>query len=364
MLDGAVFHVWGTAPSFRSADGGFIKAPIFSRIIRYLIAFFPFLEKRMQRDKYDGLKAYFKTNRIECVLAEYGMSGASIADFCKKENIPLIVHFHGYDISKHQVVSEWLPLYRKMFASCTNVIAVSTMMQRALVELGAPSQKISLNYYGPAGDCFLSKADYGNNWFIAVGRFVEKKAPQLTILAFLRVLQAEESARLMMIGDGPLHGSCIWLAKSLGIDDKIRFEGALPHAETLQRFEQAFCFVQHSVTATNGDSEGTPVAVMEAGAAGLPVISTRHAGIPDVVVEEETGVLVEEGDVDAMAVAMLRLYRDRNLCAQMGAAARTRIREHFSMEKHIGILNDLIEKAINSNNQNLPDGSQVPNSKN
>jgi glycosyltransferase involved in cell wall biosynthesis len=76
------------------------------------------------------------------------------------------------------------------------------------------------------------------------------------------------------------------------------------------------------------------------------VVSTRHAGIPDVVVEEETGLLVDEGDIEAMAAAMLRLYRDRNLCAQMGAAARTRIREHFSMEKHIGLLNDLIKKAV------------------
>jgi glycosyltransferase involved in cell wall biosynthesis len=105
---------------------------------------------------------------------------------------------------------------------------------------------------------------------------------------------------------------------------------------------EALAFVQHSVTAPNGDMEGTPVAVLEAGAAGLPVIATRHAGIPDVVIEGETGLLVDEHDVEGMAAMMIRLAEMPETAMEMGSAARKRVREHFSMEQHISLLNRCI----------------------
>ena len=105
--------------------------------------------------------------------------------------------------------------------------------------------------------------------------------------------------------------------------------------EQLALMESARAFVQHSVEAPSGDAEGTPVAVLEAGASGLPVVATRHAGIPDVVIEGKTGLLVEEHDVAGMADAMLRLIDDPPLAANLGAAARDHVRAHFSMERSI-----------------------------
>ena len=81
---------------------------------------------------------------------------------------------------------------------------------------------------------------------------------------------------------------------------------------------RARVFVQHSVVAEDGDHEGLPLAILEAGAHGLPVVATRHAGIPDAVREETDGFLVDEGDVQAMAVAMYRLAQDAALAARMG----------------------------------------------
>jgi colanic acid/amylovoran biosynthesis glycosyltransferase len=104
--------------------------------------------------------------------------------------------------------------------------------------------------------------------------------------------------------------------------------------------------VQHSVVAESGDSEGTPVAVLEAGASGLPVLATRHAGIPDVVVEGTTGLLVDERDVDGMAEHMVRVLRDPALAGALGRAARAHVAENFSMAHSVARLWRVIESTI------------------
>ena len=101
-------------------------------------------------------------------------------------------------------------------------------------------------------------------------------------------------------------------------------------------------FVQHSLVASDGDSEGNPVAVMEAQLSGLPVIATRHAGIPEVVVDGVTGVLVAEGDVEAMANAMLTLLEEPMLAQQFGQAGQKRAREHFTVEHHLRDVTELL----------------------
>jgi glycosyltransferase involved in cell wall biosynthesis len=95
-----------------------------------------------------------------------------------------------------------------------------------------------------------------------------------------------------------------------------------------------------------GDSEGTPVGVLEAGASGLPVVATRHAGILDVVVDGATGLLVDEGDVVGMAEHMLRLAREPELAGRLGQAARRRICAHFTMDQSIAKLWSIIEGAL------------------
>jgi glycosyltransferase involved in cell wall biosynthesis len=109
--------------------------------------------------------------------------------------------------------------------------------------------------------------------------------------------------------------------------------------------EGSIAFVQHSVTAPNGDAEGTPVAILEAQAAALPVISTHHAGIPDVVIHNETGLLVSEGDIEGMAENLVKVLQDENLPKKLGEAGRKRIAENFTLEKHLNSLSKEISKA-------------------
>jgi glycosyltransferase involved in cell wall biosynthesis len=115
--------------------------------------------------------------------------------------------------------------------------------------------------------------------------------------------------------------------------------------------QQARAFVQHSITTHDGDSEGTPVAILEAGASGLPVVSTRHAGIQDAVIHEKTGLLVAEGDIHAMAEHMTRLAKDPQLAADLGKAGRDWVSSEYSMDKNITRLWSIIEAAMMSSHK-------------
>lgn len=301
---------------------------------------------KIEREYTDAFIEGIRRARADVVLAEYGDVGAQVTEACRRLGVPLVVHFHGFDASVREVLAEHRESYPRMFREAAAVIAVSRAMRRKLASLGAPEAKLHYNPYGI--DCArFGGADPSSAppVFVAVGRFVEKKAPQLTIKAFAAARGEHGDARLRMVGDGPLLEECRALARELGLGGAVEFLGAQPHERVQEEMRGARCFVQHSVEAPNGDCEGTPVGVLEAGASGLPVVATRHAGIPDAVVEGETGLLVEERDVAGMAAHIRTLARDPALAATLGQNARRHIAENFSMEQSDRKLWSIIESC-------------------
>jgi glycosyltransferase involved in cell wall biosynthesis len=302
---------------------------------------------KIESEYTDAFMEGIRRARADVVLAEYGDVGAQVTEACRLLGVPLVVHFHGFDASVREVLEAHRESYPRMFREAAAVIAVSRAMRRKLASLGAPEAKLHYNPYGI--DCArFGGADPSNAppVFVAVGRFVEKKAPQLTLRAFAEVHGELPEARLRMLGEGPLLEECRALASDLGVGGAVEFLGPQPHERVQEEMRGARCFVQHSVEAPNGDCEGTPVGVLEAGASGLPVVATRHAGIPDAVVEGETGLLVEEHDVAGMAAHMKTLARDPTLAATLGRNARRHIAENFSMERSDQRLWSIIESAV------------------
>jgi glycosyltransferase involved in cell wall biosynthesis len=281
------------------------------------------------------------------VMAEYGPQGVAVVDACKRLGIPLVVHFHGFDASIKSVLEEYRESYRRLFREADAFIAVSRRMRRDLIAMGAPAERV---YWNPCGvdTREFSPADpaAAGPTLVTVGRFTEKKGPTYTLRAFALARERVPGARLRMLGGGPLFEASQALVRELGIGDSVDLLGPRPHAEVAPLMQSARAFVQHSVIAPSGDSEGTPVAVLEAGATGLPVISTRHAGIPDVVVEGETGLLVDERDVEGMAEHMARLLADPALAGRMGRAARLHVEQHFSMAHSLERLWSVIAGCI------------------
>ncbi|MFO7903042.1 MAG: glycosyltransferase [Pirellulaceae bacterium] len=292
------------------------------------------------------VESYLRKRRVGAVLAEYGHTGASLVQATDRVGIPLVVHFHGQDAYRQTLLDAHRAAYRRMFDSAAAIVAVSRDMRRQLIALGAPKEKVEYIPYGVDTAKFTPAAVAESPpVFVAVGRFVEKKAPYLTLVAFAKVVQEVPAARLIMIGDGPLLAPCRQIARALEIADKVDFPGVWPPERISKSLQQARAFVQHSQRAADGDSEGMPNTILEAQASGLPVIATRHAGIKDVVVEEETGLLVEEGDGPAMARQMVRIAESPELAARLGAKARTRAVDQYSLDVSISKLTDVIRKA-------------------
>jgi len=210
----------------------------------------------------------------------------------------------------------------------------------------SPPEKLHYSPYGVDSARFAAvEAGANPPLFVGVGRLVDKKAPYLTVLAFARVCDRVPEARLVLVGDGELLDACQWLARSLGIAERVEFAGRRPHEEVAARLGRARAFVQHSVTTSYGDCEGTPVAVLEASARALPVVATRHAGIRDAVVEGETGLLCDEGDIETMATHMVRLATDPELATQLGQAGRARVEQHYTMPHAIDRLWQVLSGA-------------------
>jgi colanic acid/amylovoran biosynthesis glycosyltransferase len=292
------------------------------------------------------LAGFLRERQVDVALAEFGQTGVLLHEACEEAGVPLVVHFHGYDAYRRPVVAHWGEGYRRVFAGAAAVVAVSHPMEEQLVRLGAPREKLRYNPCGADCDRFRPTDPSANPpRFAAVGRFVPKKAPDLTVRAFCEMRRDCPEARLVMAGEGPLLPTCRKLAGELGIAEGVEFTGNLSHEEVARLMAGARALVQHSVTAPDGNSEGNPVCVMEAGAAGLPVVATRHAGIPEVVVDGETGLLVDEHDVAGMAEKMLALARDPALAARLGRAARERVVAEFSLDGSIARLHEILLEA-------------------
>jgi colanic acid/amylovoran biosynthesis glycosyltransferase len=301
-----------------------------------------------------SIAGYLRTRRVRLLLAHFGPVGAQMLPIARDLGIPLIVCFHGYDVFHAETLHQSLRAYRTLFAEADRLIAVSEVMIRRLHDLGAPPDKL---IHLPA---FVDLARFGysdhssaGRRFLAVGRFAETKSPHLTILAFQRVAERVPDATLTMIGKGgggELLEACVILARSLGLEQRVEFKGVLSHEQVAAEMSRARVFVQHSVTTPeHGDMEGKPVAVMEAMASGLPVVSTRHSGIVELIEDGVTGFLVDEYDVEAMAAVMLRLAADDALVKEVGLNASRRIHGDPLIRDHVRILEAIIAGSIARN---------------
>lgn len=347
LLPGKIYYYYGgSTPS--SLEGSGDLSTIF-RITSYAVRLGNKLGITNYYDNSVGNKLFEKSllkHKIDVVLAEYGTVGASILPVCKKLSLPLVVHFHGFDASKIEVLESYRDIYAQMFEYASAVVSVSDVMTASLIRAGCQESKIIKNIYGPNPIFSEVTPGFKEKSFVGIGRFVDKKAPYYTILAFSLVLKKHPEAKLYLAGNGILFNACLNIVKYLKIEESVIFLGVIKPNEYKDLLSRCYAFVQHSITAASGDMEGTPLSVLEASAAGLPVISTRHAGIPEVISDGITGLLINEHDVEGMADNMIKLLTNKELCQKLGEAGKKRIADHFSMEKHIKTLYNILSETV------------------
>jgi glycosyltransferase involved in cell wall biosynthesis len=270
--------------------------------------------------------------RAKLVHAHFGGDGWLISGSAQRLGIPLVVTVHGHDVTRQPSTPGAKGLrYRRnlraMFQRAAAVIAVSEVIREKAIRWGADPAKVRVHYTGvpiPASTVPLPK-----EWDVVfVGRFVEKKGAD-DLVAALSTL--DRPARALFIGDGPLLAEVRASAAAVGVD--ATFRGSLPPDEVYRLLGASRVLAAPSRTAADGDTEGLPTTIVEAAALGLPVVSTRHSGIPEAVTDGETGLLGPEGDRKALAAGLTRLLSDEALRERMGKRAREQAMSRFDVQK-------------------------------
>jgi colanic acid/amylovoran biosynthesis glycosyltransferase len=281
---------------------------------------------RMNRKR---VVAFLKANQVKVLLVEYLNRAVLLSSAAAEAGVPFFAHAHGYDVSQLGGDFDWRIMYRHLFEAASGIVAPSQFLAAKIAALGCDVGKLSVSPCGVDPTIFQPTSREPLR-LIAVGRFTEKKAPQHTITAFAKVVRRYPESQLDFIGDGQLREQCIQLAKDLNVTENIQFLGAQSREAVRTLMGRASLFVQHSVTAENGDTEGLPVSILEAMSSALPIVSTRHSGIPEAVEHGRTGLLVREHDVAGMATAITTLLGDPARARVMGEAGRRRVLENFT----------------------------------
>jgi colanic acid/amylovoran biosynthesis glycosyltransferase len=276
------------------------------------------------------------SGRFDVLHAHFGPVANSFRFARALYGAPLVATFHGYDFS---VVprQEGAKVYERLFGVADAVTVNSEYTRQQVIALGCAPDRIHNLHVGvevgrfPYRDRARHPAEPVR--LLTVARLVEKKGIEYALQAVARLRQTHPNVQYDIIGDGPLLPALTKLAGQLGLQQAAVFHGAKDSRFVQQRIAEAHLFLLPSVTAADGDQEGTPVSLMEAQAAGLPVLSTIHSGIPEVVLEGASGFLVPERDVAGLADRLLYLVEHPEVCRNMGVRGRQHVEEQFDLPK-------------------------------
>jgi colanic acid/amylovoran biosynthesis glycosyltransferase len=279
---------------------------------------------------------------IDVFHAHFGPNGSQFLPTQPVVNRPLIVSFYGYDVSS--VPHSNPDVYNTLFKKVDAITCLSEEMKEDLTDLGAPPEKI---YKIPL--CIdVNNFEYKERELepneplniFTVSRFVEKKGLQYAIKAVAN-LNVDRQISYTIAGDGERREQIEDLIDELEVGDRIELLGWQTQDEITQLMMDAHLFLLPSVTAENGDKEGTPTVLLEAQSAGLPIVSTTHAGIPEIVDDGNAGILVPERDAMALTNALRELIDHSDRWPEMGRAGRSNIEAHHSIEVVVYELLDL-----------------------
>ena len=276
--------------------------------------------------------------RSDFVLAHFGPAGAQWLPVVAAARRPYAVFFHGYDATR--LVREEPHAYDALRASRTAALTNSEYLKGRLAAAGFDARRVGVVRLGVSETLAASAgpAEPTDQRILSIARLVAKKGLDDSIRAFAAAQDALRGTwSYEIIGDGPLRGELEALAGSLGVGHLVRFRGVLPRDETLRALRGSSVFVLASKPGEGGDTEGTPVSILEAATIGLPIVTTIHAGIPELLpaAPARARMLRPEGDIAGLAEAIRALAADPDLRREWGGACRDFVRAAHSASTHV-----------------------------
>lgn len=313
---------------------------------------FPFEPIILYENRQD-LISYFQNHRIDLIHARFGIAGAKLLKVKEKVNIPMITSFHGFDLPSNQRVYQkyYRDVIQDLFNEGDLFTVASSYMKKILMEYGCPENKIIVHYSGIDINHFQYEpklcSDDQEITILSVGRLVHKKGMDHLIDAFSLVSERFPYVKLRIAGEGPLREKLENKIIKLNLNEKVELLGAVSHFQVAQEMKNASFFVLASHTDHNGNREGIPNVIKEAMACGLPIVSTKHAGIPELVTHGESGFLAAENDYEDLAKWIMEMIQHKNKWPVMGEKGREMVKKSFDLQKQVKKLEILYTNVIN-----------------
>ena len=288
------------------------------------------------------------------IHAHFAIDGAAALPLAHRLQIPLVVTLHGYDVtSSDSALSAtaqgrlYLRNRSRLFHQAAIFFCISRYIYERALAAGFPREKLRVHYTGTDLDLFTeSSLPRDPHMIVFVGRLVEKKGCRYLLDALQLARRQHPQVHLVCIGDGPLRGSLTRRAAASSLP--CTFLGVQP-AEVVKRYlAQARIFCAPSLAAASGDSEGLGMVFAEAQAMGTPVVSFRHGGVPEIVLNGETGLLAPERDTETLAAHLLTLLQDDDRWARYSARGRHWVRRAFDLRQQTYELEDIYREVLHT----------------
>jgi len=271
-------------------------------------------------------------------IAHFGPAGVTAAKLRELGVIhgKIATIFHGIDISSREVLNHYTPEYQQLFRRGDLMLPISDLWAGRLQKMGCPREKIAVSRMGVDMTRFSPrpvKAPATPLEIISVARLTEKKGLHVAIEACRQLKEQGVAFRYRILGIGPWERRLRTLIEQYQLEDMVEMPGFKPSHEVKAMLDDADVFLLPSVTGADGDMEGIPVALMEAMAVGIPVVSTLHSGIPELVEADKSGWLVPENDARALAqrlAAFSQLEADK--LAPVIKRAREKVEHDFNQQ--------------------------------
>lgn len=299
-------------------------------------------------------KDFVEKNRVSLLHAHHGQLGVLLLPFKEKTGLPLATSIRGRDATLANQPVGYLENMKMLFDQGDVFYPVCQYLADRIMAWGCPSEKIKVLY----GGVDLSKYHYrapkleGSQNILSVGRLVEKKGHHILMQAFHKIKDKFPNATLTIIGKGELEEHLTSLATQLNLGDSFRLLQHLPKGEVREHMANADLFCAASLEATNGDIEGIPNTLKEAMALGVPVISTNHAGIPELITHNQEGFLVQENNVDELANALEFMLNERVLWETYTTAARQKVEQFFDSSKQLQLQAKYYDELLGEKQKN------------
>jgi glycosyltransferase involved in cell wall biosynthesis len=285
---------------------------------------------------------------VSLVHIYLGTEGLRIFSFLNQFRGARVISFHGADLSDEFDAESYAPLWNhaELF------LCRSQSLRAQLLVKGCPADRVRLNYTGvPVPSEFAGRRlpDWHKKEpvrLLQACRFIQKKGLDATLRAIRLLKDKAIPVSLTLAGEGPEESSLRALARELDIADQVVFTGFLAREQLEEAYRRHHLFVHPSRTTPEGDREGIPNSVLEAMAYGLPVVSTRHSGIPEAITDGQDGLLVERPDPSTLAAAVRHLIENPSLYERLSSNAHDTVLKRFSLAANAAALEALYHEAL------------------